>query len=254
MAFFDHPFRVAFLEVRHKLLRGHGIAPVFRDYSKLKLKSPHIAIIPAYTEDEIASIVAAIDTTTVIGLRDRAMILLGCGCGLRGADIVGLKLTDIDWRGQKLNIVQSKTHEPITIEATAWVMNALADYVLNVRPKCNVSEVFVALNAPYRRLNKLPGCRIDLYCAKAGVAKIAKRRFHSLRRSFATTLVTRGVPLETASQMLGHKSILSDKPYITHDTEKIAFVAMDFSDVPLRHGIYANLGLVGSPVGKGGAS
>ena len=53
--------------------------------------------------------------------------------------------------------------------------------------------------------------------------------------------------------MLGHKSILEDKPYITHDTEKIAFVAMDFSDVPLRHGIYASLGLVGSQVEKGDA-
>lgn len=67
-------------------------------------------------------------------------------------------------------------------------------------------------------------------------------------------LVSRGVPLNTMSQMLGHKSIFEEKPYITHDTERIAFVAMDFSDVPLRHGVYASLGLVGSLAEKGGAS
>ncbi len=235
-------------------LSKHGIAPVHRDYSKLKLKSPHISIIPAYTEEEISKIIAAIDTTMPLGLRDKAIILLGCGCGLRASDIAELKLADIDWRGQKLNIVQCKTHEPITVVAGAEVMNALADYVLKARPKCNVSEVFVTIRAPYRRLNQTLATRIEVYCAKADIEKIEKRSFHSLRRSFATTMVSRGVPLNTASQMLGHKSILEDKPYVTHDTKRIAFVAMDFTDVPLRHGVYADLGLVVSPEGKGGAS
>ena len=124
-------------------------------------------------------------------------------------------------------------------------------YVLKARPKCNVSEVFVTTLEPYRKLTGSFEHRIDIYCAKAGVEKIARRSFHSLRRSFATILISRGVPLNTASQMLGHKSILEDKPYITHDKERIAFVAMDFSDVPLRHGVYADLGLVGSSAGKG---
>ena len=38
--------------------------------------------------------------------------------------------------------------------------------------------------------------------------------------------------------MMGHKSIIEDKPYITHDTHQISFVAMDFSDVPITSGFY----------------
>lgn len=36
---------------------------------------------------------------------------------------------------------------------------------------------------------------------------------------------------------MGHKTISEEKPYITHDNEKAAFVAMDFLDVPIRAGI-----------------
>ena len=54
-----------------------------------------------------------------------------------------------------------------------------------------------------------------------------------------TIMVSRGVPIEIASQMMGHKSIVEDKPYITHNKSQIAFVAFDFTDVPITTGFYA---------------
>ena len=117
-------------------------------------------------------------------------------------------------------------------------LNALADYILDWRPKCDIREVFVTVKAPYRRLSKGFGSMIDKYCKKAGVSKIVFRGFHSLRRSFETVMVSRGVPIETASRMMGHRSIAEDKPYITHDKSHVAFVAMDFSDVPISCGLY----------------
>lgn len=39
--------------------------------------------------------------------------------------------------------------------------------------------------------------------------------------------------------MMGHKTITEDKPYITHNKSQVAFVAMDFSDVPISTGFYA---------------
>ena len=52
-------------------------------------------------------------------------------------------------------------------------------------------------------------------------------------------MVSRGIPIETASQMMGHKTITEDKPYITYNRNQSAFVAMDFTDVPITRGIYA---------------
>ena len=60
-------------------------------------------------------------------------------------------------------------------------------------------------------------------------------------------MVSRGVPIETVSQMMGHKSIIEDKPYITHDTHQISFVAMDFSDVPITSGFYFGRNIQESP-------
>lgn len=130
------------------------------------------------------------------------------------------------------------------------VLNAMADYVLHARPECSVSEIFVTTKAPYRRLSSGFADMIDKYCRKASIEKIPLRAFHSLRRSFETVMVSHGVPIETASQMMGHKRIEEDKPCITHNKEKISFVAMDFKDVPIITGLYAGIGC--HPKAEGG--
>ena len=220
-------------------LKANGNKNIFHDYRLLTLKNDHRRIIPGFSEEEVSDISGAVDTETALGKRDYAIILLAYCTGLRGADIVLLKLTDIDWRKQKIYVSQSKTHAPVVAELNGMTMNALADYVLEARPSCDAPEVFVTVKAPYRGLSSSFSSMIDKYCEKASVNKLPLRAFHGLRRSFETVMVSRGVPIETTSQMMGHKNINEEKPYITHDKEKIAFVAMDFSDVPILAGIYA---------------
>lgn len=214
---------------------------IHHDYTRLTLKNDKRRIIPAFTEEEISDITQAANLDTPLGKRDYAIILLGYCTGLRGADIVLLKLTDIDWSNHSISLIQSKTHSAITVELNGTTLNALADYILDARPECSVPQVFITTKAPYRALSGSFASMIDKYCMTAGVKKVPFRAFHSLRRSFETVLASNGVPIETVSQMVGHKSISEDKPYITHDKEKAAFVALDFSDVPIRHGIYARV-------------
>ncbi len=222
-----------------KFLKNNGNNNILRDYTLLKLKNDHRKIIPAFSEEEILNIVEATDYDSVLGKRDRAIILVAYCTGLRGVDIINIKLTDINWREQKVSVVQSKTHTPIISELNGTTLNALADYVLDARPTCDVPELFVTAKAPYRRLLQGFGSMIDKYCEAAGVEKKSLRGFHSIRRAFETVMVSRGVPIETASQMMGHKTIAEDKPYITHNRNESAFVAMDFTDVPITCGIYA---------------
>lgn len=221
-------------------LKVHGNHGIHRDYTLLKLKNDHRRIIPAYSEEEISGIAQAADTDSTLGKRDLAIILVAYCTGLRGIDIIGIKLSDIDWHNQRVSVIQSKTHTQVVSVLNGTTLNALADYILEWRPRCDSPEVFVTVKAPYRRLSKGFGGIIDKYCAKAGVSKIAFRGFHSIRRSFETVMVSRGVDIETASQMMGHKSITEDKPYITHDKAQVAFVAMDFADVPISGGCYSS--------------
>lgn len=220
-------------------LKEHGNHGIRRDYNLLKLKNNHRRIIPSYSEEEIARIAGTADVDDAISKRNFAIILTAYCTGLRGIDIIRIKLSDIDWRGHKVSVVQSKTHMPVVSELNGTTMNALADYILDWRPACDVPEVFVTSKAPYRRLSKGFGRMIGKYCEKAVVPKIAFRGFHSIRRAFETVMVSRGVDIETASQMMGHKTIAEDKPYLTHNKNQTAFVAMDFSDVPITSGYYA---------------
>lgn len=126
-------------------LRAHGNCYLQRDYTLLKLKNDHRRIIPWYSEEEISGIAQAADTNNIIGKRDFALILVAYCTGLRGIDIIGIKLSDIDWHNHKVSVVQSKTHTPIVSELNGTTLNALADYILEWRPKCDIPEVFLTV-------------------------------------------------------------------------------------------------------------
>ena len=157
-------------------------------------------------------------------------------------DIRKLCLKDINWKKGLLYLRQSKTGAPLILPLGGKVMNAIADYILTGRPECSYDEIFLTVKGPARPMNKRH-CTFTSLCDKyfraANVDKIPGRSFHSLRRSFATELSEAGVPLETISQMLGHKSIEEDKPYLSYNREQIAFCAIGFDEIPVTNGIYA---------------
>jgi hypothetical protein len=63
--------------------------------------------------------------------RDKAIILCALRLGLRKSDIYKLELTEIDWKGQKISLVQKKTHIALVLPLPKDVGNAIADYILN---------------------------------------------------------------------------------------------------------------------------
>ena len=223
-------------------LKNNGNSGLVLDFTQLNARSSHIRMIPPYSQDEISRAVSSIDTTTPEGLRDYAIMLLAFDTGLRSVDIRKLCLKDINWKKGLLYLRQSKTGAPLILPLGGKVMNAIADYILTGRPECSYDEIFLTVKGPARPMNKRH-CTFTSLCDKyfraANVDKIPGRSFHSLRRSFATELSEAGVPLETISQMLGHKSIEEDKPYLSYNREQIAFCAIGFDEIPITNGIYA---------------
>ena len=212
------------------------------DFSQLNARSSHVRVIPPYSQAELKSLIEKIDTSTTVGVRNLAIILLAFDTGLRSVDIRGLCLKDIDWHNGVIQVRQSKTNVPLQLPLSGKVMNAIAEYILNVRPDSRHDEVFLTTKAPYKPLNKRRygfSNLLDQYASDAGIEKISGRGFHSLRRSFAVELSEAGVSIETISQLLGHKSITEDKPYLSYNREQIAFCAIDFREIPVANGIYA---------------
>jgi len=232
-------------------LKSHGISDLILDFNQLKMKTGSVKMIPPFSKDEIHKILEAVDRTTPEGLRDYAILLLGYDTGLRGVDIRTLCLSDIDWKTGKVKVNQCKTSEPLVLPLSGRVMNAIADYILNGRHECGYKEIFLNIKKPARPMDKryypFTGI-ITKYSARAGVKLKPMRGFHSLRRTFATELSMAGIPLETISQLLGHKRIDEDKPYLSYNLEQIAFCSMGFEEIPLEKGLYVSLSSVGGDI------
>lgn len=223
-------------------LKENHIAKLRLELSKLPRKRSAIRVIPPYSQDEISAILSVIDNSAA-GLRDRAIILLALHTGLRAGDIVNLELGDIDWESGVLSIVQKKTRRPLQMPLNGTVMNSLADYILQARTETSSStKLFLTATNPAHAFanGSVLTSLLDKYCKKAGIEKKPLRGFHSLRRTFATELSLQGIPLEEISEMLGHRQLSSDKPYLSYNRDQIAFCSIDFSEIPLTSGVYGN--------------
>ena len=223
-------------------LKNNGSINLLLDFTQLNARGHHVKAIPPYSQDEINRAVSSIDTSTPEGLRDYAIMLLAFDTGLRSIDIRTLCFENINWKKGLLYLRQAKTNEPLVLPLSGKVMNAIAEYILTGRPECSYNEIFLTIKQPARPLDRRHGSLsglCDKYFNAANVNKIPGRGFHSLRRSFATELSEAGVSLETISQLLGHKNIEEDKPYLSYNREQTAFCAIGFEEIPVTNGIYA---------------
>lgn len=196
--------------------------------SKLYPPTPH---------DELVLILEQIDRTDARGKRNYAIIMLGAILGLRAVDIIRLKLPDIDWQAGEIKIVQAKTGSSLALPLTADVGGAVRDYILYARPKTTESYIFLRSNAPYLPISDASsvGDVYDNYCKKAGLPRKAfdGKGFHSLRRSLGKNMVTAGVAINAASQVLGQENPNSAEKYIALDSEHLKECALDFTGVAL---------------------
>jgi integrase/recombinase XerD len=171
------------------------------------------------TEDEVERLIAAPDTATSLGLRDRAMIEVLYATGLRVSELVGLTLTQLrrDPRGRLASgflLVTGKGSKervaPLGEEAEAW----LERWLSGARPelaKGRHQAVFVnRRGGPLTR----QGCWKILkgHAVAAGVRQVSP---HVLRHSFATHLLEHGADLRAVQMMLGHADVSTTEIY-TH--------------------------------------
>lgn len=192
------------------------------DYSTLV---PHYSkpyVIPSvYSIDEIKHIENSVDTSTIQGKRDYAIILLASRMGLRSGDIIKLKIEDIKGKNE-INIIQQKTGKALHLPLIEDVSVAIDDY-LTVRPSSMAREIFINIYAPYNPIST--GTIRNLLKKYMSAADIdvgnRKKGPHALRSSLASSMVNDNVSYETVRKVLGHSSNNAIKHYARIDVEKL---------------------------------
>ncbi len=185
-----------------------------------------------YTPQEISQILSAVDRGNSLGKRNYAMILLGVRYGLRISDIRNLKLTDVDFTSNRINIIQQKTGNPLTIDLLPDVGWALIDYLKYGRPKADAPEIFLRHVLPYGPLGTSDNMEymIRQYAVAAGIRKSNKKErhsFHMLRYSLASDLIQQGVSLTTISSILGHSELNVTVKYTQLDIPQLKDCALE---------------------------
>jgi len=194
------------------------------------------AILPVLSDEDEQRVVHACAAGTV-SARDAAITLLALTTGLRACDIVGLRLVNIDWRGQSLGIVQQKTNNPLRVPLTTLVVAKLADYVLGERPTSGDDHVFLRSVAPHVRLCDHASIHrvITEVFGKAGLTNVrAGTQF--LRHNAASRMLRAQVPLPTISAVLGHADPESTNQYMSVDQDRLLQCVLEVPEGALEGG------------------
>jgi site-specific recombinase XerD len=194
------------------------------------------AILPVLTQDEEQAIWNVLQTDAV-SLRDKAVMTLALCTGLRAVDISTLRLGDIDWQRDVIQIIQKKTKEPLVLPLLPAMGNALARYIAKDRPSSNSSFVFLSCNAPYQPLRGHTNCYaiIKKIFSCAGVrAGEELKGTRLLRHHVASKMLRKGVALQTISSTLGHVNPSTTDIYLTADEEKLRDCASTLALIPMK--------------------
>ncbi len=167
------------------------------------------------TEEEVESLLAAPDTETLLGLRDRTMLEVLYATGLRVSELVGLSLTQLNLR-QGLVRVTGKGNKERLVPLGAESLDWLQRYLQNGRPDLVANSGSEAV-FPNRRGTQMTRQAfwhvIKRYAGLAGITKPLSP--HVLRHAFATHLLNHGADLRAVQMLLGHTDISTTQIY-TH--------------------------------------
>ncbi len=152
----------------------------------------------------------------VYGLRDRAMLALYYGCGLRKNEGIALDAGDILLDKGLVLVRKGKGYKARFVPLTGHNKQDIENYLTHARPHLlnGRNENALLVNRMGRRLSQ-PLCRLVRLKAAAGIGRAVG--LHTLRHSIATHLLESGMGLEQIQRFLGHESLESTQIY-THIT------------------------------------
>lgn len=173
------------------------------------------------SESAVAAVLAAVDTTSRAGLRDRAVLVILARLGLRCGEVAALALDDVDWRQGEI-VVRGKGGRSDRLPLVVDVGEALAAYLRDGRPKVASRAVFVKTQAPLVALTA-DGVGGIVACAgrRAGVRASA----HRLRHSAATAMLRGGASLGEIGQILRHADAATTAIYAKVDYQALRTLA-----------------------------
>jgi len=179
--------------------------------------------------DDIDALIAAIDLSTLEGERNRAMLEVLYGCGLRVSELVSLKISDLFFDEGFIKIT-GKGNKQRFVPIAAATQKFITIYKNQIRAQLSVvkgHEDTLFLNRRGRQLTRaMIFTIIKELAVKINLGKNISP--HTLGHSFATHLLENGADLRSIQLMLGHESITTTEIYVHLDRKYLTQIVARF--------------------------
>ena len=169
----------------------------------------------ALSEAQVEALLAAPDTESALGLRDRTMIELMYASGLRVSELVGLKTVHLGLSEGALRVTGKGSKErmvPFGQEAHAWIRRYLQEARADIL-QAKVSDALFVTVRGGAMTRQMFWILVKRYALAAGIQVPLSP--HTLRHAFATHLLNHGADLRAVQMLLGHADISTTTIY-TH--------------------------------------
>jgi integrase/recombinase XerD len=193
---------------------GHGFV-ILKDYY------PRTTRETVLTRQQIEAMYEACGNDSAKALRNRAILALYYGCGLRRNEGVHVNIEDVLFNRKLLHVRQGKQYRERYVPLARHVQEDLKNYLEIARPTFRDHDKTPALLLGIR--GRITGCTTLGLIKKLGAEANITTDFglHTLRHSIATHLLHAGMKLEQVSSFLGHESLESTQRY-THLVEQLS--------------------------------
>lgn len=178
------------------------------------------ATLPVFmTVDEVEKFLSTIDSSTVLGMRDRALFELIYACGLRVHEVVSLTLPALFLQDEYI-LIQGKGNKERIVPVGEQAIDTLNCYLKQARP--SLVNPRYPTNNVFLNYRGTPLSRKGIWKKFKQILGPAAKKFkvHSLRHSFATHLLQSGMNLRAVQELLGHSNLSTTSIYtnISDDT------------------------------------
>jgi len=207
-----------------------------KSYYKFLLKTEQIKVSPLlkhkalkiakkiqvpFSEKEMTTVLTEmVYEDTFEGNRDQLMIELFYATGIRRAELIGLKLSDVNVSQKTIKVLGKRNKERI-IPVTSSLLKKIETYLKfrnEIQGASVVNELFITQKG-VKIYNSLVYRVINSYFSRAS-SKV-KKSPHVLRHTFATHLLNEGADLNAVKELLGHTSLAATQVYIHNSIAKL---------------------------------
>jgi len=182
--------------------------------------------------ETVRAFLRSIDRSTALGLRDYTIFLLIATYGLRVSEVVALTLENIQWRSNRIRIVQRKTSTPLELPLTNEVATALFKYLKRVSLRPPNRQIFLRMRAPISPLSPLAVTNAFHAWSRRSGLGIPSQGPHCMRHALAANLLKNDTSLKTIGDILGHRSAESTVTYLRLATDDLRDVALSLPRMP----------------------